>query len=153
MISNSNNIQKCCFCDPFGIVVIELNENRGTKDKAVIFAKLQTLTALMCEYFGINEEFLNKDNILAFVQENVDPEIDSEDMELYTEILEDLIDTPHKAVVIKNKPSVISIVAFACVNDIDLDEWLTDYISKAKFTGDQKVNYLRMVDELENFRE
>lgn len=136
--------------DVGGTNFIELDENRGTKDKAVISAKLQILATLMYEYFGVNMEFLNKDNVLTFVQENVDSEINAEDVELYTEILEDLVDGTHvKSAVIKNKPSVISIIAFACINDIDLDGYLTLLLTDTPLSDNQAENYLNMKKRLE----
>lgn len=131
--------------DVEGKTFVELDENRGTKDKAVISAKLQILTTLMCEYFGINKEFLNKDSVLTFAQENVSAEINGEDIELYTEILEDLLKgETTKSIAIKNKPSVISVIAFACINDIDLDSYISSILSEIDFVEDQKENYLSL---------
>ena len=133
-----------------GTSFVELDENRGTKDKAVIAAKLNLLTKLMCEYLGVNQEFLNNDAILTFVQENVDTEINEEDIELYSEMLTDLIgDTQLKDVAFKNKPSVISIIAFACMNDIDLDGYITTLLSDTLLSDSQEENYLNMKSRLE----
>ena len=135
-----------------GVSFVELDENRGTKDKSVIAAKLSLLTKLMCEYLGVNQEFLSNDVILAFTQENVDTEINEEDIELYTEMLTDLIDnTEIKAVALKNKPSVISIIAFACINDIDLDGHITTLLSDTLLSDSQEENYLNMKKRLEAY--
>ena len=135
-----------------GVSFVELDENRGTKDKSVIAAKLNLLTTLMCEYMGMNQEFLNNDTILTFAQENVDSEINEEDIELYTEMLTDLIDnTEIKAVALQNKPSVISIIAFACINDIDLDGYITTLLSDTLLSDSQEENYLNMKKRLEAY--
>ncbi len=129
----------------------ELDENRGTKDKAVISAKLNLLTKLMCQYFGVNQEFFNKDSILEFVKENVNNDINKEDIELYEEIIEDLADNKQiKEIVVKNKPSVIAVVAYACMKDIDLDGCITEFLSEINFTESQKENYVCMREKLEN---
>lgn len=129
---------------------VELDENRGTKDKAVISAKINLLMGLMCKYFGISQDSINNESILTFVQENVNTEIVAEDIELYTEMLTDLIDGSQvKSVAIKNKPSVISIIAFACANDIDLDGCMASLISEMNFSENQKDNYLAMKERLE----
>lgn len=129
----------------------ELDENRGTKDKAVISAKLNLLTNLMYQYFGVNQEFFNKDTLLEFVKENVDNDINKEDIELYEEIIEDLADDKQiKEIVVKNKPSVIAVVAYACIKDIDLDGCITEFLSEISFTENQKENYVCMKEKLEN---
>ena len=104
----------------------------------------------MYEYFGVNAEFLNDDNVLAFVQENVDREINAEDVELYAEILTDLVDgTRAKSLTVKNKPSVISIIAFACINDMDLDGCLAELLASTSLSGNQTENYINMKKRLE----
>ena len=128
---------------------VDLDENRGTKDKAVISAKLNLLMSLMCKYFGISQDSINNENILTFVQENVDTEIVTEDIELYSEMLADLIDGSNvRDVAIKNKPSVISVIAFACANDIDLDGCMVPLISEMNFSENQEDNYIIMKERL-----
>ena len=128
----------------------ELDENRGTKDKALIFAKLNLLTSLMCEYFGFDQKFLSEEAILTFVQENTGVEIEKEDVELYKEMLSDLTDnTQFRDVALRNKASVVSIIAFACINDIDLDNCITTLLADTRFTGNQTENYLNMKRRLE----
>lgn len=130
---------------------VELDENRGTKDRAVIAAKLSYLNKLMCQYFGINQEFLSKNNILSFVKECVDTEINNEDIELYSEMVEDLADNAQvKNIVLKNKPSVIAIIAYACMKDMDLDGWFNEFLLKIEFSQNQKENYMYMKQNLED---
>lgn len=130
----------------------ELDENRGTKDKSVISAKLNLLTELMCQYFGINREFFNKDTLLEFVKENVNNDINEEDIELFEEIIEDLIDSKQlKDIVVKNKPSIIAVVAFACMQDIDLDDCITTLLLDTLLSDSQTENYLNMKKRLEAY--
>ena len=128
----------------------ELDENRGTKDKAVISAKLNLLTALMCQYFGVSQEFFDKNNLLNFLQENVNVEINEDDLELYEEITEDLTENI-KDILVKNKPSIVGVVAYACINDIDLDGWLENTMSTMSFSANQKENYINVREKLEEY--
>lgn len=128
----------------------ELDENRGTKDKAVISAKINLLTSLMCEYFGFDQKFLGDEAILTFVQENTGVEIEEEDVELYMEMFSDLTDnTQFKDVALRNKASVVSVIAFACINDIDLDNCIATLLADTPLTGNQAENYLNMKKRLE----
>lgn len=128
-----------------GVSYAELDENRGTKDKSVIAAKINLLTMLMCEYFDI--ELFDNDKLLSFVRENVDKNISEEDVELYKEISNGLADDTTRNVFIKHKPSVIAIIAYSCINDFDLDDIFKEILS-GKFSKDQKENYLHMKERL-----
>lgn len=133
-----------------GTTFVELDENRGTKDRALISAKINLLTSIMFEYFGYDEKFMNDEAMLSFVQENVNTTIDKEDVELYSEMFSDLTDdTPFKNVAVRNKASVMSIIAFACINDIDLDNYITTLLADIPFSGNQTENYLNMKKRLE----
>ena len=64
-------------------------------------------------------------------------------------MLSDLIDGSNvKGVAIKNKPSVISVIAFACANDIDLDGCMVPLISEMSFSDNQEDNYIIMKERL-----
>ena len=129
---------------------VKLDENRGTKDKAVVTSKLNHLTKLMCQYFNVNHDFFNKDKLISFVQENVDGDINEEDIELYSEISKGLVDDAKiKEIVLKDMPSILAIVAYACINDIDLDNWFKEIVSKTDFSHDQKEKYIYMKERLE----
>ena len=113
-------------------------------------AKINHLMALMCKHFDVAQDSVNNESILKFVQENVDKDIVEEDIELYAEMLTDLVeDDKMKNVVIKNKPSVIAIVAIACAKDIDLDGRMSSLIGGMNFSENQVENYLMMMERLE----
>ena len=128
-----------------GVSFVELDENRSTKDKAVVLSKVNLLTALMCKYFGVNQEFLNGEAMLTFVRECVDSEINEEDVVLYTEMFEDLVDGQIRNVAVKNKPAIISVIAYACMNDIDLDDCMESILAGVEFTDNQKENYFNIL--------
>ena len=132
-----------------GTSFVELDENRGTKDKSVISAKLNLLTKLMCEYFDIDQVFFDNDKILEFVKENVNEDTTKEDIELYAEMANDLVeDSQAKDIMIKNKPAIIAIVAYACMEDIDLDGLFDELLLNFKFSEDQKENYIYVREKL-----
>ncbi len=133
-----------------GISYAELDENRGTKDKAVVSAKLNLLTKLMCQHFDVSEDFFDEDGLLNFVKINVSDDVNEEDIELYKEIAGDLVD---KSLLTKNLASIVSIVAYSCQKDIDLEGWLPGYVLKTEFSKDQRNNFAEMVDSLEKFLE
>ena len=129
---------------------VELEENRATKDKSVVSAKINLLASLMFDFFDVDPNSISCEATLAFVQENVDAEINDEDICLYEEMLSNLITTQIKNIAIKNKPSVIAIIAYACVNDIDLDDCMSSILIETELTNNQKDNYLNMKKRLED---
>lgn len=51
-----------------------------------------------------------------------------------------------------NKPSMIAMVAYSYKEDIDLDQWIVDYVNKHNtYIRNQKQNYMRMRKDLEEF--
>lgn len=129
---------------------VELDKNRGTKDKAVIAAKLNLLTELMFGYLGVNLSVSDPDTVLNFVKENVSDEVNEEDIELYSEILKDLtVDFEDKVFLLNNKASLIGIVAYSCLNDIDLDDKIDGYLSELKAFSTQEDGYAYMQERLE----
>ena len=128
----------------------ELDKNRGTKDKAVIAAKLNLLTELMCEFFGVSADSCDPESILNFVKENVSEEINEEDIELYQEMLDDLTgDFNDKLLLLNNKPSLIGVVAYSCLCDIDLDDKIYECLFELRPCESQKENYIYMKERLE----
>jgi hypothetical protein len=104
----------------------------------------------MCQYFDVSEDFFDEDGLLNFVKINVSDDVNEEDIELYKEIAEDLVD---KSLLTKNRASIVSIVAYSCQKDIDLEGWLPDYVLKTEFSKDHRNNFLEMVDSLGKFLE
>ena len=79
----------------------------------------------------------------------------TEDIELYEDIFDDLsVETDANNPVLKqvSKHTWLSVVCFACMNEIDLDKWFIDFCSKNHdFFESQKENYNYMKENLENF--
>ena len=136
-----------------GVSFDDLDRNKGTKDRTVIAAKLETLTYLMLNFFNINQECLDNTKILEFVQENVSDEITIEDTEFYVSIVDDLTkNVNNKVALTNNKPSLTAIVAYACAKDVDLDRWIGNCLDKILYPScSQKENYIYMKQDLDNY--
>ena len=126
-----------------GVSFLELDENRGTKDKSVVGAKLCLLETLMCDFLNVNQ--VRFEEILNFVKENVSDDINEDDIKLYEEIIKDLTkEFENKLILANNKSSLIAIVAYSCLQDVDLDEWFSNFLSESKLSYNQKENYIYM---------
>ena len=144
-----------CFKEINGITFNEVDKGKGTKDKVIVKAKLEFLQKLLCDYLQINyseELFLTEKD---FVSECVGLQPSTEDIELYEDIFDDLsVETDADNPVLKqvSKHTWLSVVCFACMNEIDLDKWFIDFCSKNHdFFESQKENYNYMKENLENF--
>ena len=135
-----------------------VDEHGSTKDKGVISDKLHILETLMNDFLHIdnidttdteNNVVEKSDNteetILSFVQENADPNVTDEDINLYTDMVEDCvkIDDP---VYKECGMALVALMAYACQNDKDQDfeKWIENYRNKSEFSPSQKVNYTYM---------
>lgn len=133
----------------------ETGKTRATKDKYIILPKIELLEKLMLEYLNIDKQDTKELDILEFVRENVSLDITQEDVELYEEVLDDLminVDNSSKLANEENKPSLIAMVANSFKNDIDLDNWIISFFKNNNtYEKDQKKNYLYMKANLEQF--
>lgn len=131
-----------------------VDETGSTKDKAIILAKLHILETLMNEFLLIKREDLEEVNILDFVKGTVNPDVTEEDIEFYSDMLDDLtleVDNNTKLLDERNRPSLIALVGYACEHECDdlLVEWIKKwFVSNATYILNQKQNYLHMVSEL-----
>ncbi len=133
-----------------------IDRNSSTKDKTVIVRKLGMLETLMYEYLNVNKEDLKEtDTALAFVRENVSSDITSEDIGLYEDMLNDFVskvDSESRLLDKQNHVSLITVIAYACSRDIQIDDWIADYFSrKDDYISEQKENYEYMLNDLQQF--
>lgn len=129
------------------------DDGKGTKDKKVVMAKLDMLTKLMIDFLHINVSEMNNiaesedESALSFVQKNVDEGTTEEDVELYSDMIDDCvkIDSP---VYQKCQMALIALMAYACKNekDQDFESWINTYTYEDvnSFAVSQKVNYTYM---------
>ena len=129
-----------------------VDETGSTKDKSVIADKLHILETLLHEFLLINKEDLEEVDAFDFVRENVNPDATEEDIELYSDMLDDLtieVDNNTKLLDEHNRPSLIALVGYACENDIDdrLTEWIKRFFTtNATYKLNQKENYIYMLN-------
>lgn len=152
----------------------ETGRQKATKDKSVIVPKLNYLEKLMYEYLHINieEKDLNTEehlvteidiisadsvSVLDFVRENVDEKLNSDDVELYEESLDDYtieIDESAKQIVDEHVKSFVALVAYAYHKEEDdkIPDWLVDYTNRiTTYERNQKENYLHMKQDFEDY--
>lgn len=144
-------------------------KDQQTKKKATITGKIDLLVKLMNEFLHIditetsstevennnteeNEQDNTEESVLSFVQENANPNVTDEDINLYTDMVEDCvkIDDP---VYKECGMALVALMAYACQNDKDQDfeKWIENYRNKSDFSSSQKVNYTYMKRSFDNF--
>ena len=144
-------------------------KDQQTKKKATITGKIDLLVKLMNEFLHIDTTETNsaevennnteenkqdnpKETTLSFVQENANPDATEEDIEFYTDMVEDCvkIDDP---VYKECGTALVALMAYACQNDKDQDfeKWIENYRNKSEFSPSQKVNYTYMKRSFDNF--
>lgn len=144
-------------------------KDQQTKKKATITGKIDLLVKLMNEFLHIditetsstevennnteeNAEDNTEESVLSFVQENTNPNVTDEDINLYTDMVEDCvkIDDP---VYKECGMALVALMAYACQNDKDQDfeRWIENYRNKSGFSPSQKVNYTYMKRSFDNF--
>ena len=138
-----------------GETFTELNKV-STKKKTLIVKKLQLLEEFMFEYLHINHEDIKEVDTLEFVKSNVNPNVTDEDIELYSDMLDDLtleVDNNTKLLDERNRPSLIALVGYACENECDdlLNEWIKRwFVAHTTYILNQKDNYINMVSSLQS---
>ena len=132
-----------------------VDDTGSTKDKANIVAKLHILETLMNEFLHINKEDLDEVNVLDFIKENVNPDVTDEDVEFYSEMLDDItleVDNDTKLLDEHNRPSLVALVGYACQNEIDdkLVEWIKSFfVNNAMYILNQRENFIYMKNSLQ----
>ena len=132
--------------------------NKSTKDKKVVLAKLDILDKLMREYLHIEEverDEIEEFSVLNFVKENVNPDTTEEDIEFYSDVLDDLtleVDNNTRLLDEYNRPSLIALVGYACENECDdlLGEWIKNWFAtNTMYIFNQLENYKLMLQSLQ----
>lgn len=135
----------------------KVDEVGSTKDKSVILSKLHILETLMYEFLNINKEDLKEIDVLEFVKENVNSEINNDDIELYNDCLDSMtveLDQNNRLLNKQNKPSLLAVVAYACDEDKDyyMEEWFEKFANNHNtYIVNQKENFKMMKDSFENY--
>lgn len=141
-----------------GLLFDEIDRELSTKDKQVIVEKLNLLENVMLEFLHIKKEDTN--NTEEFIAKNIalDVEMVHEDMDLYNSsldtLLENTVKIESKLREEQNRLSLLAMMAYSYKEDIDLDEWLTQFaFENHVYFTDQQKNFLHMKAEFERFLE
>lgn len=135
----------------------KVDEVGSTKDKSVVLSKLHILETLMYEFLNINKEDLKEIDVLEFIKENVNSEINNDDIELYNDCLDSMtveLDQNNRLLNKQNKPSLLAVVAYACDEDKDyyMEEWFEKFANNHNtYILNQKENFKMMKDSFENY--
>ena len=135
----------------------KVDEVGSTKDKSVVLSKLHILETLMYEFLNIKKEDLKEIDVLEFVKENVNSEINNDDIELYNDCLDSMtveLDQNNRLLNKQNKPSLLAVVAYACDEDKDyyMEEWFEKFANNHNtYIVNQKENFKMMKDSFENY--
>lgn len=135
-----------------------VDETGSTKDKSVIVDKLHILETLMKEYLHIedtDDEAIDEEDFIAEVV-GLDKEAIHADMDFYKESLKDLKDIAikdgSKLLQEDNNLSLLAMVVYSYKEDIDLEEWLTEYAKNNNtYFKDQRKNYYHLLDDLRKY--
>lgn len=143
-----------------GLLFDQIKRNNSTKDKAVITDKLNMLESLLVEFLHIDDNKSCSKNVEEFIAENLDMDanIISDDIDFYNEtlntLLENTIKLDSKLRNKENRPSLLAMVVYSFKEDIDLDNWMTEYAKNNNtYFVDQTRNFLHMKKELNRYIE
>ena len=142
-----------------GVSFDNILESSNTKDKGIVTKKMNHLEKLMTEYLKVNnrDDKENNDSSVTFISEilGVDMNTIQEDIDVYNEDLESLFDNTVK---IGSKLrdegdrlSMLAMVAYSYKEDVNLDDWLEQYSKRDTYYADQKVNFLHMKNDFEQY--
>lgn len=134
----------------------DVDKDGSTKDKAIIAEKLHIIGTLMKNYLHIEEQTMTPE---VFVSEMVGVSIEDvkEDMECYEETLNDLEDKAirdgSKLLDVANRLSLLAMMAYSYIYNVDLDNWLTEYATKNNtYIVDQKQNFHKMLSDFKTYQ-
>ena len=113
----------------------------------------------MNEYLEDKTVGLKKNTIspVDFVSEavGVDREIIEEDIEVYEDDLNTLLDNTVKIGAKlrdkENRLSLLAMVAYSYKEDTDLDKWFDQYAKKDTYYTDQKINFIHMKSDFDQY--
>ena len=146
-------------------------KNQQTKKKTTITGKIDLLVKLMNNYLHIidipktentnieeNVQDNEEETVLDFVKENANPEATDEDIDEYYDTVDYCknrlkgFNKDSKLLDYHNEVALISIIAYAMKNQIDLDDWIVAYSNQNNtYPVNAKENFMYMLNSLNNF--
>ena len=140
-----------------GFLFDEIGRGLSTKDKQVITDKLELLEKLLIDFLQIDTGSDQVDDE-TFIAESLGMDVISlrEDMDFYNETLDELdertIKIGSKLLERENRKSLLTMVVYSFMEDVDLDEWFADYAAETDtYCTDQKRNYMLMREDYEQY--
>ena len=143
-----------------GVSFDNILESSNTKDKGIVTKKMNHLESLMTEYLKDNcknDKEATDNSSVIFISEilGIDMNTIQEDMDVYNEDLDSLLDNTVK-VGSKlrdegNRLSLLAMVVYSYKEDVNLDNWLEQYSKRDTYYTDQKVNFLHMKNDFEQY--
>lgn len=132
---------------------------RNTRDKTTVKNKINVLIDLMEEWLGITDaDKTTVEDTEKFIARCTGEELNSirEDIGFYNQSLDELMEITvrldSKLRDTKNRPSLLSMMVYSYKEDVDLDDWLTEYAANNNtYFIDQHKNYLHMKQDFENY--
>lgn len=144
-----------------GVSFDDILESSNTKDKGIVTKKMKHLEQLMIAYFenkkGLEDKQENLYSPVEFVADaiDVDKEIIKDDIEVYEDDLNTLLDNTvkigGKLRDPENRLSLLAMIAYSYKEDADLDKWFAEYAKKDTYYKDQKVNFLHMKNNFDQY--
>ncbi len=138
-----------------GLLFDEIDKDLNTKDKQVIFDKLEMLKAVMLDFFQISDgKIITAEEL---VREWVDRSVTEEDMELYEIVANDISEAVHDIDSVflsdRNRPSFVALAAYAVRQDTEgiMKQWLTGFEREGRLLWNQRDNYFYMKKEFDKF--
>lgn len=139
----------------------DILESSNTKDKGIVTKKINHLINIMDEFLVNKENSVDKqeiiDSLVDFVANvvDVDKKVIEEDIEVYEDDLNALLDNTvkigSKLRDKENRLSLLAMVAYSYKEDADLDEWFAQYTKRDTYHIDQKVNFIHMRNDFEQY--
>jgi len=138
----------------------EIDKGSGTKDKQVVYDKLEMLEDLMLEFLKVEEKPKNFGNVEEFIACNLDMDVNtiSDDLDFYNEsldvLLEKTVKIDSKLRQEQNRPSLLAMMVYSYKEDVDiaLEKWLGEYaIQNNMYFIDQRENFIHMKQEFEKY--
>lgn len=131
-------------------------KSRNTKDKKNVTDKINGLVKRMNDFLNISNESMDID-VLAFVKDNINSEVNEEDIELFDVMREDYFDEINRESSLceeRNNPSMLMLIAYICKEEKDeyMKPWIVDFFKRNNtYIRNQTENYIYMRNDFENF--
>lgn len=140
-----------------GLLFNEIDKMMSTKDKQVIADKLGMLEQMMLTFLHISKTENDSEDIsvIDFIKQNVSSKVNDEDIKDYQDdfdVLTLYVDNENHLFERENRPSLLAIIAYGYINEIEIDNWFIDYFNKNNtYQKDQRQNFMFMVRDLNRF--